>query len=348
MSTLEAAYWVNQAVFIAAGGATLALIALNQYATNVTVAARRGRLEILSVMAAIYLVMLMLGTALLIGQGSYVRLDTVDAHYARWIAYGLACTGLVYIVAKWLWHMKLFVGLGMLLSLLGHTLNVFAVLSNSPQHWVWFGLSFVFWIPLILVVIFLRRRSAQPFVIIFAIIVALLVFAVYPVIMGLGHALGAVISLEAETWVYFVLDIVTKIILPFVLFFTYLPVPCALMESDELDCQRYKGQKVCGKPACGHCCQKPSLLQRAFSWTQDVTLADGTEHGILPCNATHNGFVNQQGYMSPAQMQQMQQQPHQQGPYAGGSGLSPIGTPVERSAGYMAQQITLEGQSKMV
>ena len=309
MSSLTAAYWVNVATWIVAEGAAVTLLVLNQYTDGITIAKRRGRARILAALSLLYLALLFVNAAFLMGQGSFLRTDAVDAMYARWIGYAVACGCLAFVLAEWFWHMKLLLGLAVVLAVLGHTLNVFATLSTSPNHWIWFALSFVFFVPLFLVVAFLKRRRTPFWLVLIAIVTVAVVGIVYSIIMGLGHALGAVLSLELETWLYYIIDVMTKLVVPFILYFFYCPLPCTLLETPELDCQAYKTSPRCGR--CGWCTGRPPLMARLWGFTQDFTR--GVDCNNVGAGVTGDeGFIQQDHYTDPNAERNLEQQQLQQ------------------------------------
>lgn len=249
MASLTANQWCNIGVFAGATIATVGLWIYNHVNSKTSVPLRRARLNMLSLMFMMFFSVIAVNTAFLLTQGIYTRADTVDVYWGQWAGNVISFTVLAYICCEWLWHMKTFKWMITILVLFGTVLSVFSVLSSTVQgQWAWFALS---WLLVLIAVIFafiFRRRAETRVLLVVAYLIILAIFCVYPVMTALGHAITQIISIDIEFWVYFGLNIIVQIILPFILFAWVKPIDCDKQETPVLDCGHEYSGNSCKRP----------------------------------------------------------------------------------------------------
>jgi len=249
MASLTANQWCNIGVFTGATLATAGLWIYNHVNSKTDIPLRRARLNMLSLLFMMFVSVIVVNTAFLVTQGTYIRDDAVEVYWAQWAGNVIAFTVLAYICAEWLWHMKTFKCIITILVLFGTVLSVFSVLSSTIQgQWAWFALS---WFMVLIAVIFafvFRRRGETRWLLVVAYLIILAIFCVYPVITALGHAITQIISIDIEFWVYFGMNIIVFVVLPYILYAFLKPIDCDKQESPILDCGHEYSGNSCRKP----------------------------------------------------------------------------------------------------
>jgi bacteriorhodopsin len=161
--------------------------------------------------------------ALILDQGFFMREAGIVIWWPRFVAYSLVYASLSYSISTYLWT---YVKDKVVATLAGFAFWVVAGVLGSftgaeHYHWVYFGVAFI---PL-LSAFFIwcwRKSRTNDEVANGLILVALLLQVGFGVTWGLSPAGADIIDLEVAFWLYFGLEILTFIVFPWYLIFTYV------------------------------------------------------------------------------------------------------------------------------
>jgi len=161
--------------------------------------------------------------ALILDQGFFMREPGIVIWWPRFIAYSLSYAALSYSISTYVWT---YVKDKVAATLAGFAFWVVAGIMGSftgadDYHWIYFGVAFI---PL-LSAFFIwcwRKSRTNDEVVNGLILVILLLNVGFGVTWGLSPAGADVIDLETAFWIYFILEILTFILYPWYLIFTYV------------------------------------------------------------------------------------------------------------------------------
>lgn len=174
--------------------------------------------------------------ALINRQASTVRDDGVDAVWGRWAFYVLVWAMFSWATSNVLSNQSNFVSItAIATSTLGAASLVIAAISSGNNVWLWYVLGGVLWVFSWLAYLFsyIRYGKVQKMFSFSRAIVLLatlaLIYLIFYVFFGLGHAIANVVGLTLERWFYTGAEFLLFIFLAFVIAFQSNLIPKRLL-----------------------------------------------------------------------------------------------------------------------
>jgi len=214
---------------------------------------------------------------LLLQQGYYTRFDGVEVQWARFAF--LIAISIIYalILAKWLWHEKVWVHSVLTLLIIGTTYSLFAILSSGTANWVWAIISLVvILVSGVVVVCYKKRKDGLAWVVIGLFGLSVIT---YIVLTALSPGLAYVLDWETFDWIIVFVDLIFFLIIPILLAWEYQSIYCKCIETPE----------PCCKIACG------GWDSPGFHAGAHVAVGVKSNPSCNPCNNTQ-GQQQQQYY----------------------------------------------------